>query len=75
MNEAKATYYGARRDHEDVYIRHCGSAEPRCTLPSQVALDEAWAAWYVLDDARIIYRRLLDVARESEYPGHIPRRC
>ena len=89
VNSSREAYYAALdiRDaaleaHDDVYIRHCGSASPRCTLPSRAAFEEAVAAWKVYEEARDAANALYetrrcwhDVARDSKRPGHIPRRC
>ena len=73
VNEAKTAYNEARVAYYALRDQYC-TRGAICTVPSPiyerlVALGEA------LDAAWDLYDCWADVARDSEYPGHIPRRC
>ena len=77
---AWAAHEAAWAAHDAIYIRDCGAT--RCTLSSHAVFEEAVAAYDLAMEASIALQAAYDlwqcwigVVRDSEYPGHIPRRC
>ena len=61
VNDARETYY-------DLLDQHCGPEAYLADCPSDAPLSQISAA-------HDLYYCWVQVARESEYPGHIPRTC
>ena len=75
VNAAKTVYNEARATYYELRDRHCPDRDATCTAPTFAIYHRLVALGDALDAAWDHYDCWAQVARDSEYPGHIPRRC
>ncbi len=73
VNAAKTAYYDASREYDAVVERYCNGNSQSC--PRGQAYQLAVDAYDRLRAASAHFFCWQDVAKDSEYPGHIPGEC